>query len=72
MLKNQDPTAILSRDYIALFKMLELYDVEELYVCEGSLEERGLNHQDLLVEVKTCSMDDIRLKLNRCKQLLRF
>ncbi|UJF19200.1 sulfurtransferase complex subunit TusC [Vibrio sp. SS-MA-C1-2] len=72
LLKQQDPEKILSRDYISLFKMLELYDVEQLYVCQQSLDERGIDQQDLLVDVMTCSIAEIALKLNSCKQLLRF
>ena len=43
LLPNQHPEDILMRDYIATFNMLELYDIEDVYVCKTSLDERNLN-----------------------------
>ena len=43
LLPNQHPEDILMRDYIATFNMLELYDIEDVYVCKTSLGERNLN-----------------------------
>ncbi|MGO1246228.1 MAG: sulfurtransferase complex subunit TusC [Oceanisphaera sp.] len=42
LLTGQAPNAILGRDYAPTFGLLELYDVEHVYVCEQSLAERGL------------------------------
>jgi tRNA 2-thiouridine synthesizing protein B len=41
----------LQRHYAPTFKMLELYDIEEIYVCAVSLAERGLTAADLLIPV---------------------
>ncbi|AKL14829.1 Intracellular sulfur oxidation protein DsrF [Phytobacter ursingii] len=43
LLANQQPKAILARDYIATFKVLPLYDIETCWVCQASLRERGLS-----------------------------
>ena len=43
LLPNQHPEDILMRDYIATFNMLELYDIEDVYVCKTSLDERNLS-----------------------------
>ncbi|AHG19928.1 protein TusC [Chania multitudinisentens RB-25] len=42
LLPGQQPEKILARNYIATFGVLPLYDVENCYLCEASLQERGL------------------------------
>lgn len=42
LLPGQQPAKVLARDYIATFGVLPLYDVEQYYLCEASLQERGL------------------------------
>ncbi|ATA22452.1 sulfurtransferase complex subunit TusC [Gibbsiella quercinecans] len=42
LLPGQQPAKVLARDYIATFGVLPLYDVEQCYLCEASLQERGL------------------------------
>ncbi|WP_058910339.1 sulfurtransferase complex subunit TusC [Entomohabitans teleogrylli] len=42
ILSGQQPQAILSRDYIATFRILPLYDINDIMICAASLRERGL------------------------------
>ncbi|NUE96689.1 sulfurtransferase complex subunit TusC [Gilliamella sp. ESL0232] len=42
LLPEQQPHKILMRNYIATFNMLELYDIDDVYVCESSLKSRNL------------------------------
>lgn len=42
LIANQDPTAILQKDHISTFKLLELYDLNECFICESDIEKRGL------------------------------
>lgn len=42
LLSAQQPEKILARNYIATFGVLPLYDVEDCYLCETALQERGL------------------------------
>ena len=55
LLKEQQPAAILQRHYAPTFKMLELYDIEEVYVCADSLAERGVTVDDLLIPVESAA-----------------
>ncbi|MGL5407158.1 MAG: sulfurtransferase complex subunit TusC [Shewanella sp.] len=55
LLKGQQPAAIMQRNYAPTFKMLELYDIEQIYVCADSLQERGLTTADLLIPVTLLS-----------------
>lgn len=56
---GQTPAAIHCRDYAPTFGMLELYEVEQLYVCADSLAERGLNLGDLCLEAQACNPDEL-------------
>lgn len=49
---EQQPQAILQRHYAPTFKLLALYDVEEVYVCADSLRERCLQPDDLIMEAR--------------------
>lgn len=43
LISGQDPEQVLSRNYIATFGVLPLYDLERFYVCAASLAERGIS-----------------------------
>lgn len=34
------PDAVLARDYIATFKLFDLYDIDQCWICAASLRER--------------------------------
>ena len=72
LLKHQQPNAILSRNYIATFKMLPLYDIENIYVCQQSLSERGLSVEDLLIDAIICPHIELVTRLHCCRQILTF
>ncbi|POF55851.1 sulfurtransferase TusC, partial [Vibrio vulnificus] len=50
----------------------DLYDIEHVYVCQQSLQQRGLTSEDLLIEVEV--VDTVRLQgvLHNSAQLLSF
>ncbi len=60
LVREQSPQGILQRHYAPTFKILELYDVEGVYVCAASLAERGLTAEDLLIPVTVASPTEIR------------
>ncbi|MFP1930165.1 sulfurtransferase complex subunit TusC [Lonsdalea quercina] len=43
LLPGQQPDVILMRNYIATFGVLPLYDIDQCYVCEQSLQQRGIS-----------------------------
>lgn len=43
LLPEQRPGAVLARDYIATFKLLSLYDIDQCWLCADSARERGLD-----------------------------
>nr|WP_086940694.1 sulfurtransferase complex subunit TusC [Thaumasiovibrio occultus] len=72
LLKGQQADAILSRNYSQSFKLFELYDIEDVYCCTQSLDERGLSADMLLVEPDLVTPAAIREQLGQCDQLLVF
>ncbi|CUX96880.1 sulfurtransferase complex subunit TusC [Candidatus Doolittlea endobia] len=42
LLKQQQPAQILARNFIATFGVLSVYNIDRLYFCAESAEERGL------------------------------
>ncbi|OBU09581.1 tRNA 2-thiouridine(34) synthase TusC [Photobacterium aquimaris] len=72
LVKHQQPNAILSRNYSATFKMLPLYDIENIYVCQQSLAERGLCREDLLIDAIIRPRTELVTTLHGCRQILTF
>jgi tRNA 2-thiouridine synthesizing protein C len=72
LLEQQAPGDILQKHYQPLFKMLALYDVENIYVCDRSLEERGLTRGMLVVAVTALNKQQLQQQLNSQDQLLSF
>ncbi|WP_028025938.1 sulfurtransferase complex subunit TusC [Enterovibrio calviensis] len=72
LLANQRPNEIGCRDYISTFKMLSLCDVEEIYVCDSSLKERGLSHSSLVIDADIVSSATISEQLSACTKVLQF
>lgn len=72
LLKGQAPQEILHKHYQPLFKMLALYDVEQIYICSASLEQRCLTSADLLIEASVLNTAQLQAKLAEQEQLLSF
>jgi tRNA 2-thiouridine synthesizing protein C len=73
LISGQHPEKILSRNYIATFGVLPLYDIERFYVCAESLAERGLRAEmtDVLpVEVMTPA--ELREALGKYDRIITF
>ncbi len=60
LVSNQQPEPIGCRDYIATFGALEFYDIENLYVCQQSLEQFGIEPDALPLDVEVLSSDAVR------------
>ncbi|PMP06091.1 sulfurtransferase TusC [Vibrio breoganii] len=72
LLKQQQPQSILSRDYISAFRLLDLYEVEEVYVCSESLSELGFTQQELFLDAELLDSEGIAHKLAASDVVLRF
>ena len=73
LLSQQQPGVILARDYIATFKLLSLYDIDNCWICAASLRERGLTTETTFVtDVEPLEADALRHRLNDYDVILHF
>jgi len=59
LLSDQQPNKILMRDYIATFGMLELYDINDIFICNASLTKYNLTTQPLIIDAKLVTKQTI-------------
>jgi tRNA 2-thiouridine synthesizing protein C len=72
LIDNQQPSIVLSRDYISAFKLLELYDIEQVYVCQESMDKYGLQPEQLIIDATAISSDTLSTQLSSCQKVLTF
>ena len=72
LLQGQQPSEILSKDYAPMLKLFDLYDIEQVYVCTSSLQQRGLAQADLVIAAERLSEQAIQDKLHQAGKLLSF
>jgi len=73
LLPGQQPEKILARNYIATFGVLPLYDVEQCYLCQASLQERGLSQvTDWVLEAEVLAPDALRQQLGGYDAVMTF
>jgi tRNA 2-thiouridine synthesizing protein C len=72
LLNEQHPESLKLKDYISAFKLLDLYDVEDIYVSQRALSQYGLSTDDLLIECEALDDTQFAAKLNQCEKVLRF
>ncbi|MCK6265225.1 sulfurtransferase complex subunit TusC [Vibrio sp. ZSDE26] len=71
-ISSQQPEQLLSRDYISSFKLMDLYDIEQVYVCQAALEQRGLLDASMAFEASVVSSQEITALMADCHHLLSF
>lgn len=72
LVAGQQPDAVLSRDYISAFKLLDLYDIEQRYTCAFSLNEWGLDSEDLVLETEVLEPRAIASLWQQFDQIVTF
>jgi tRNA 2-thiouridine synthesizing protein C len=70
--KGQDTQQIGMKNFSPVYRALEGYDVEKLYVEAESLAERGLTEDDLLVPVEVMSRADLTGLMDEQDVILSF
>lgn len=70
--KNQDTSDINTKNFSKTYGALEMYDVEKLYVEKESLEQRGLSGDDLMVDVKILTSDEMKKIITESEVILNF
>ncbi|MGQ8821387.1 sulfurtransferase complex subunit TusC [Bibersteinia trehalosi] len=73
LLKKQQPEQILQKDHIATFKLLELYELSECFICQQSVTERGLDNAEwILQDVQFVAREQIFACLRNAEKVLTF
>ena len=72
LLASQNTSDILSKDYAPMFKLFDLYDIENVFICEDSLLERGLKDAELIIDASRLSRKQMIDKLNSAGKALTF
>ena len=70
--KDQNTDQINTKNFSKTFSALEMYDVEKLYVEKESLDERGISSDDLAVDVKIISSDEMKKLIIDSEVILNF
>ena len=72
LLASQQTQNILSKDYSPMFKLFELYDIEQVFVCRDSLAERGVQQADLVIDAQRLDAEGIKFQIQSSDKLLSF
>ncbi len=72
LLSAQHAEAVQAKAYHKTFAALEFYDIENLYVCKQSLEQRGLQVSDLCVPVCLFAQSELAELLGQHQHVMRF
>lgn len=73
LLKKQQPEQILQKDHIATFKLLELYELSECFICQQSVAERGLDSAEwILQDIQLVAREQIFDCLGNAEKVLTF
>lgn len=70
--KDQDTSALGTKNFSKTFRALEMYDVEKLYVEKESMELRGMTEDDLNVEVEVKTSEEIARLMEEQDVILSF
>jgi tRNA 2-thiouridine synthesizing protein C len=70
--KDQDTSDIHTKNFSKIYKALEMYDVEKLFVEKESLDKRGLTEDDLSVDVKVINSSEMKKLITDNEVIFNF
>ncbi|EFX92777.1 sulfur relay protein TusC [Actinobacillus ureae] len=73
LLAQQQPNSILQKDHISTFKLIELYDLTECFICEESIRQRALNNAEwILADPQIIPQNELFTILVQAEKILTF
>ena len=72
LLAKHQADLVLQKNFQPMLQMLDLYDVEQIYVCQTSLVARNIEMDDLVIKTTCLTADEITSNLAQQDQLLSF
>ena len=72
LMQGQNGSIISVKDYLKTFAAFEFYDLDNIYICQVSLIQRGLTDDFHIDQVQVLAKDDFAEKLAAHHTVLRF
>lgn len=72
LLDGQNPELLLQKDFIRTFKLLDLYDIEQRFVCADSLDQYNLQAEQLIISAEKIDRTSLINKLRQVEKVFTF
>lgn len=72
LVQGQDGAMISVKDYLKTFAAFEFYDLENIYICQDSLIQRGITDNFHIDQVQVLAKDEFAETLATHHTILRF
>ena len=72
LLNGQNPELLLQKDFIRTFKLLDLYDIEQRFVCADSLDQYNLQPEQLIISAEKIDRTSLINKLSQAEKVFTF
>ena len=72
LLDGQNPELLLQKDFIRTFKLLDLYDIEQRFVCADSLDQYHLQTEKLIISAEKIDRTSLINKLSQAEKVFMF
>ena len=72
LLDGQNPELLLQKDFIRTFKLLDLYDIEQRFVCDDSLDRYNLQTEQLIISAEKIDRTSLINKLSQAEKVFTF
>ena len=72
LLDGQNPELLLQKDFIRTFKLLDLYDIEQRFVCATSLDQYNLQIEQLIISAEKIDRTLLINKLSQAEKVFTF
>jgi len=72
LLDGQNPELLLQKDFIRTFKLLDLYDIEQRFICADSLDQYNLHAEQLIISAEKIDRTLLINKLSQAEKVFTF
>lgn len=72
LLDGQNPELLLQKDFIRTFKLLDLYDIEQRFVCADSLDQYNLQTEQFIISAEKIDRTSLINKLSQAEKVFTF
>ena len=72
LLDEQNPEVLLQKDFIRTFKLLDLYDIEQRFVCADSLDQYNVQTEQLIISAEKIDRTSLINKLRQAEKVFTF